>query len=1375
MTRTALHDSRTALALLAGLLCGLLLTADASAAATQSASSPVRVLNSASGVTITGARTYNLSPAQLQQIKNGGVPPGVFTSFEAGPAGLITAHAAGVSEGPDESEEEPLDPMFLQQFQQVVLDRRPSTILAEWAKPEPLPADEDPELQDPEEPAAPGEAPTPPTPPAKPAEIGDANTPEEVHGVVGGIADLVALADKKAKAAEYAAAMEAFAPMQSAFEAAKKSFEGRQKAYAQEKAKYDAKVAELKLKRIQREIELFKRDVTLGRWDRVGETLDRFPEDQAKMQYQQLLMKVSRSPQQVNGQMAAYQEQPAFEFDDVVAIIGIAPGGFEKDKANLVAPLVRRVFDQGHALNDWLDRLRAEIARPEEERVIRRRLAALLLAALGNNEQLGEFLPTMEKLVEKNDREGLNLLARHHLAMNRKDGSPETLGAAWDATLAVLAPGKVADKEKNEALKRAVDLAGRVREAQGDGWLRETFSERPERGMEVLAVIGGEASKGMMQAGYNPSSRKENLKLLHGAIEKLVEIAPERAAEWRETLVLVADTWLREAEHSFQHSQQTSMGPSYTRDAFGNMYWTGNSYSYNRVPVTPIEPSDLLEYRPDGVWRDALPASLRPKIDQTIAQLYLKVQEEKLAFPYIKDLAPSEPEKANELARTFIQVWLNNNDPNADRNRTSIYNFSFGFNQRASGIPLTRSRQERNLRELSKWVGKLRGIEGIELDSDLLVRAFQQCHSAAEVYRVDAMEEVFGELETLEPDTLAAMSQTMRANLGQLWRDPAVQADAGTNRKQKEIEAEVQRGYRVAQEMLGRAIDAHPDSWQLMIARGAMMHDLNNYRNEIQKSSDFSGDRRAALDVLRSAALAYVESIPELQVNEYRVDPFSTWFYAALGASDLGAVNERTLLATGEVDSIKAVLDSIEGEAGEKHRALFANLIFTRLSSVNPAVKNRYLEAGFEIAGDHPQAREARRVFEYYQDLITEIQLVASVDGTGDVGTEPFGVKVDLRYTKEIGRESGGFGKYLQNQANAVNAYYNYGRPQENYRDKFEESVRTLLDEQFEVMSVTFNRENAATKVDSGPVESELGANTEWRRTSYAYILMRAKSPAVDRIPPLKMDLDFNDVTGYVVLPVTSPVVPIDASAKPDPRPYEGLEVTQVLDERLSDEGVLKVEVKARADGLVPALDEVVRFEDDGFEVANVTGGEEIAVAAFAESEDAIVSERLWEVELRPRDGAGRPDSFAFAAPVDGEIESQFQRYDDADLVTASAVVDLRQIYDGGSKFAWWVWLLIAAGLGLVGLVAMVLSRSNDEDATATAEIQVPDQLTPVTVLGLLGDLRRNNGFDAGGLQDLDAATLQIEEHYFRAGGDGEPDLDAIVRRFVGRARPARS
>src|SRR5690606_28434743 len=246
----------------------------------------------------------------------------------------------------------------------------------------------------------------------------------------------------------------------------------------------------------------------------------------------------------------------------------------------------------------------------------------------------------------------------------------------------------------------------------------------------------------------------------------------------------------------------------------------------------------------------------------------------------------------------------------------------------------------------------------------------------------------------------------------------------------------------------------------------------------------------------------------------------------------------------------------------------FANALFTRMSAVNPAVKYRYLKAGFEIVGDHPQAREARKVFDYYNDLVTEIQLRATIDGPDTVGHgRPFGVRVELRHTREIERESGGFGKYLQNQNDARFAY-NYGRPTENYRDKFQEATVAALGEHFEVLSITFNHPDVNSKADT-----EYG----WRRTPYAYLLLKARGPEVDTLPPLQIDLDFLDTSGYAVLPVASPPVPLDASrASPEPRPHENLEITQILDEREAKEGRLRLEIRATCNGLVPDLEQLL-------------------------------------------------------------------------------------------------------------------------------------------------------------------------------------------------------
>ena len=248
-------------------------------------------------------------------------------------------------------------------------------------------------------------------------------------------------------------------------------------------------------------------------------------------------------------------------------------------------------------------------------------------------------------------------------------------------------------------------------------------------------------------------------------------------------------------------------------------------------------------------------------------------------------------------------------------------------------------------------------------------------------------------------------------------------------------------------------------------------------------------------------------------------------------------------------DRIKAAIESLPEKESEWHMARFANLLFNRMSSAKPQLKHKYLDLGFEIVGDHKQAREAKKVHEYYKDLVNEIQFVTAVDGDTRVGHDkPFGVHVALRHTKEIERESGGFGRYLQNQNSNMYFSYNYGRPTEDYRDKFEESIRETYSEQFEVMSITFEK----PEVKSIPDENEPG----WRITPYAYMLLKARGPEVDKVPPAKLDLDFLDTSGYAILPVASPILPIDASEHVA-RPFDKLAITQILDERQSEDGKL--------------------------------------------------------------------------------------------------------------------------------------------------------------------------------------------------------------------------
>ena len=114
------------------------------------------------------------------------------------------------------------------------------------------------------------------------------------------------------------------------------------------------------------------------------------------------------------------------------------------------------------------------------------------------------------------------------------------------------------------------------------------------------------------------------------------------------------------------------------------------------------------------------------------------------------------------------------------------------------------------------------------------------------------------------------------------------------------------------------------------------------------------------------------------------------------------------------------------------------------------------------------------------------------------------------------------------------------------------------------ITGVTMTGPNGATRGD---------AENGWRVTPYCYFLLKAKGPQTDALPTFKLNLDFMDTSGYAVLPIESAKLALDAG-KPGPaRPVRKIEVQQILDERKAAEGILWLEIKATAHGLVPPLD----------------------------------------------------------------------------------------------------------------------------------------------------------------------------------------------------------
>jgi hypothetical protein len=1161
----------------------------------------------------------------------------------------------------------------------------------------------------------------------------------------------------------------------------------------------DPKAEELakKAEELTKEIAAFQLSVTLGKWADVKTYLASLPEDEGAAAYKQLLRGLRQGPgpggpggpSGPGGEMvmteggppggpgAQFAEKNAFTADDVLGLAAAAPPlkkttpEVEKERVAALGGVLREAITGGTLAEVAVARLKAEAAKPAGQSTFTPRQTAKVLTAAGLAEYAGPFLPTPDKAQQDKDLEALNLLARHFLALHAKESKGGNLERAWAALQGILSSAEGPAEEKEEGLLRAVELAPRMRDELGQEWLAANFTKNPARGQEILASVGSLISRGLSTRPFATDDRLNALKLSQTAVEALLKADPGRAKEWRPALTLLATGWLKEAEFS-QRFDRSAGNSRLRRDMYGNIFFSADDDDQmSRMMMMmqpnmprPVPVADVLKAAPSSAWVASVDDSLRPRLAGTVARLHLKANEEDKAFPLIEQLATAQPEEAKELVKEFFRVWTRNHDPNAARNENRYSWFFFAFEQRAEGIPLTRSKQERNLRELAGWTARVRTLPGGAgtLDDDVVVKAFTACHSSAEVYKTEAIEAVLGPLGGVQPKTLAALADQMRTNLAGLWKEPANQERNKTKRKKKDIEAEVVRGYEVAQAVVTDGLGKFPDHWALLTARAALLHDEINFRQELNKSSDFSARRSEAFAVFRKAAAEYAKAVRTIPEPEHTVSVHEQWFAAALGAVDLGMISEEKQPDWTQQAHIRAALAALPGDLAETHLARFANNLFIRMSGAKPHVKFNYLKAGFQVVGDHPRAAEAKKLFDYYKDLVTEIQLEVAVDGTTHVGHgRPFGLFVNIRHTRDIERESGGFGRYLQNQ-NSMSYSYNYGRPTADYRDRFEQAARAALKEQFDVVSVTFQGE----KVNSRADPREFG----WRHTPYAYVLLRPRGPQVDKVPPLRIDLDFLDTSGFVVMPVESAAVPISArDPAGDTRPVDQLTVTQTLDERQADKGTLLLEVKAVGVGLVPDWAELVGdFAPAGFEVTK-TEDQGLGVKKFDEDalRNAVVSERTWLLTLRGKDGqAELPKTFRFAEVKVPAKEVIYQRYADADLTPVAQEVSLEQTY--GRKAPLWPWFVAGAatvGVLIIGLLILTLRMQR-----AAPPVRVlPKTIDPFVAAAILREIRGRREVTPAQRAAIDQDLASIEVHYFSSGSNGEapPDVRAIVDRWA--------
>ncbi|MGC6567872.1 MAG: hypothetical protein ACON38_19935 [Akkermansiaceae bacterium] len=1102
----------------------------------------------------------------------------------------------------------------------------------------------------------------------------------------------------------------------------------------------------------QKEVEAFQRDVILGNWTAVKDYLATLPGSLGKAIYTKMIVTLSQ-PVKVQPRRElllkgarAHSEKNYFSIDDLIGLSDASPEELTSIDLSRLATLVpEKVSPEFFARLEQGTRYFGKGSSEQKMAT-----TALLLDAK-YVEESGKFLPDLEEARAGKSHRALNLIARYHAEAHQQDLGKEHLAKAWEVSLEVLSQKDASIEVLGEALYRAVSLVADLEEGSGEDWLQKTFSDKEGEGFGILSTLATVGSQARMVRDAN--YRLETARLQASAAEAVLAAEGLDLSKWKSVFTAFAMNWLHEAQHSEKYDRSTSMRPERQYDPFGNLFYMQRqqTVSSNRNQPNAIPVGDLLDIVPSEKWISTVDETVRLQLLDRIPGLYLKVKEHQEALPYIRQVAVKQPERAIGLVKNLINVWAENHNPNKEQRYRSAYSYYYGYNSRAQTIPLTRSKQERNLNELAGLVKEVRDLGLEETFDQELTSAFITVHSKAEVWRLEALETVFGDLNDLDADTLASLIERMRINLAALWPNPKLQEEYKTKRTDREKDQQVMDGYALAARVTKEATEKYAASSRLLTQLAAVSYEKSNYLSAKKPQADHSVTKKFALEDLQSAAELYAKSLPLEKESDESTAVYETWFFAALGSPLLEALKNHHQPVPSEYAKIKAALESLPEESRERHLERFARTLNSRITNVAPDLKFRFLEAALQITGERDEMATSVEVYDYYKDLVTEIELVSHLDGNDKVGREAFGLFVNLHHTSAIERESGGFQRYLQNQNNTTSYSYNFGRPTEDYRDKFEKAARSALQEHFEIVSLTFHTDK---------VESYTSSRPGWRTTPYAYFLLKSKGPQVDTIPPLKIDLDFLDTTGYVVLPVTSASIPVDSSGEQDTRPFRELKVTMTLDEREAEEkGEWHLDVKTSGEGLVPDLDELLDLPPAGFEVVE-TDDQDLQIEELTTQTDdgAPLSTHQYRLTLKPK--VDSPTTFAF--PVLTEVATKAlakndallrQRYHDVDLLAVGEVVDL--VVKPSST----LWLWIVAGLVVIAGGGFFFWSRKRGSGMDEGDLQVgpplPVNLTPVTLLYWLRRLE-------GTIPEEKKAELQSEITSLesQAFGEGTPSLE---------------
>ena len=778
----------------------------------------------------------------------------------------------------------------------------------------------------------------------------------------------------------------------------------------------------------------FFQQVVVGDWAAVKGHLAALPEDVASKVFSHLLALLSQA------------DQTPLLPDDILALADAAPAELDPSQLAVLGRILAASLGQ-------VDRPRAMLARIAEgtQRLggsdpQKRLAAARLLIAAGMTEAAGPYLPDLTKVLQEQDAVLINLHASYLLALDRRKPDAGARLKAWELSQTILGLPDADQKQRADALRRSLSLLPRMPGETADEWLRVAFAERPALGLRVLAAVVQQVESALVQR--DPAAREQALQSQRRVAGQLLKYAAQDDPTRSIAVELITLGWLKEAQFAIAMAELRARQPEPDPEdplalamaelrarqpgpADEDPRWTGIAQLIElagKGEMEPLPAERLLPLCPDESWCGAVDGDMAGQIRRLNGRLAALAADRDRTFAAVRNFVESDPEFTRSLLQGFVRNWsqrLSGVREEAVEQRwlsgprvswISGPRASFGpsfmpqpYDQSSTGgIPLTRARQVRNLEEYADLLREMRQLGAPPLDENVLVAAFAACHSPAEVYREEDIQQAFGPLDKLRPAVARSLASTIRQQLAQQWRQPDVQEQMNTRRTDKEQVAEVRRGYELAVRLAAAAAEVPGERLAAGVVLASTYFDQAEFEyGQKAELAIYANLRDRAFATYRQAAESYAGSLPDRGPDDRSVEVYQRWFQSSLGASDLAYLTRQDRPDRDQVDQIAAALAALGGKETDRHLKLFGESVTSTMSSVPPQLKPHYLREALRVLGDHDSGQAARQRLQYYDELLHEVQLHLAVDGRAEVGHgRPFGVQLAIRNTEALGAKA---------------------------------------------------------------------------------------------------------------------------------------------------------------------------------------------------------------------------------------------------------------------------------------------------------------------------------------------------------------------------------